>query len=851
MTERIEAAADDPVAEVQARHGLTVLSVVHFARLGLPFVVAPLAVLLIWHELHAMDMHQLRADLARAHRPMLVLSACAAVASVACMGLYDAVALRGLTFGRRWVIGAVCFAWTNFLTLGPFGGPAARFFLYRRAGVPSPEITGQIARLYVGGWAGAFGVFFSAIIPLPHGVLWLGVHIAIAAVLSPLTVLGVNAVLRRWRPGLASAPGEAAWMGLIACLEWSLGVASFVFAARALSIGTPASDLARTMMLGHGAGMVSMVPGGLGTADAAWLKLETLGGLAPSDAAAHILLFRGMFYMLPWSVSLIALYVVLVRQSARTERWLRRVLAGALFVNALILLGSAATPGVRERIHAMAKWMPVGVFDASHGVAVVAGAWMLFLLRGLLRGYRAAAVIVAVLLLTSAIAHLLKGGDLEEASVCVLLLILLLGAIQSFRRRGRVPIGWELAVAAACGSVAFFLVVGLAAFEKVPYTADLWTRIGPRAEASRMLRGSVLVALVGAAFLIRQAVRPVQERVEASEEEIENAIQRIRARSGGPSGLCIGAGDKGVWTSPEGGLAVFQRAHDKMIIYADPVVAPGGQDAFLAELSAHADREDLDPVFYEITDDWLGPLHEFGFSFFKLGEEAVVPIEGFTMAGGDWAGMRQIVRKVEKAGFTFRVCEPPHETSLVDDARRVSDAWLAHKDVEEMQFSIGYFSAAYLQRFPIAGVFDADGRLAAFLNILETQTDVTFDFMRFEARRVDNIMDYCIGKTMVWAASRGRTRFSLGMAPLADVGIHRRSKAFERGARLVYQHAERIYNYRGLKAYKAKFHPVWEPRYLAYQGPWAVAESLVSVMHLIRAHDRVSRARISAARIAP
>ncbi|MBK7404010.1 MAG: lysylphosphatidylglycerol synthetase family protein [Phycisphaerales bacterium] len=851
MAERERPAESVAEQALQGRRGLTLLALLHSARLVLPFVVAPLAVLLIWHELHGLDMHQLRADMSRAHRTDIVLAACAAVGSVISMGLYDAVALRGLTFGRRWVIGAVCFAWTNFLTLGPIGGPAARFFLYRRAGVPSPEIAGQIARLYVGGWAGAFGVFFSAILPLPPGPLWLAVHAAIAALLAPATVLACNAALRRWRPSLAAPNAEAAKMGLIACLEWSLGIASFVFASRALSLPSTPAELARIMMLGHGAGMVSMVPGGLGAADAAWLKLETIGGLAASDAAAHVLLFRAMFYLLPWSVSLVALYVVLVRQSARAERWLRRVLAGALFVNALILLASTATPGVRDRIHAMAQWMPVGIFDASHGVAVVAAAWMLFLLRGLLRGYRAAAIIVAVLLLTSAVAHLLKGGDVEEAGVCVLLLVLLLGAIQSFRRRGRVPIGWELALAAAGGSVAFFLVVGLAAFEKVPYTADLWTRIGPRAGASRMLRGSVLVGLVGAAVLIRQAVRPVQERVQATAEEIARAIRRLRERPGGASSQCVGAGDKGVWESSAGGLAVYQRVHDKMIVYSDPIVPPGGHGDFLAELLAYADREDLDPVFYETSDLWLGPLHEFGFSFFKLGEEAVVPITGFTMAGGDWAGMRQIVRKVEKAGFSYRVCEPPHPPELIEQARAVSDAWLAHKDVREMQFSIGYFSAEYLQRFPIAGVFDAEGRLAAFLNVLETTTDATFDFMRFEARRVDNIMDYCIGKTMVWAAERGRTRFSLGMAPLADVGTHRKSRVFERGARLVYEHAERIYNYRGLKAYKTKFHPEWEPRYLAYQGPWAVAESLVSVMRLIHAGDRESRARIAAARGLP
>lgn len=826
------------------------LRIAHWARLVLPFVVIPLAIWLIWHELHALNMHELRAQMGRADATLLVLAACSAVAAVIAMGLYDAIALKGLTFTRRWRIGAVCFAWTNFLTLGPIGGPAVRFFLYRQSGVPAESVAVQIARMYVGIWSSMGGVLVAILLPMPPGWAWLLVRLLIAIVLAPAGVMLVGMLVARWKREWVGSRRESIGLGLVAVLEWCFAAGAFVLAARSMGIGLPSSELVRTMILGHVAGMVSMVPGGLGTADAAWLKLETMLGLATSDAAAHVLLFRGLFYLVPWSVSLVAMYVYLVRRSASAEKWLRRVLAGALLVNAIILLASAATPAVHDRLHAMEQWMPVGVFEASHGIAVIAATWMLFLLRGVLRGYRSAAIIVAGLLLTSAISHTLKGGDWEEATACVVLLVLLLGAMHSFHRKGRVPIGWELAIAAACGSVAFFVVVGLAAFEKVPYTADLWTRFGPKAEASRMLRGALLTGLVGVAFFIRQAVRPVKERVTPEPDEVDEAIKTIAGSEGTSSPLGVGVGDKGIWRADKGGLVVYQRAHDKMIVYADPVVPAGRETDFIRELLTYTEIEDFDLVFYEISDHWLGPLHEFGFSFFKLGEEAVVPIEGFTMAGGDWAGMRQIVRKAEKAGFSFRVCDPPHPPELIEQAREVSDQWLVHKDVREMQFSLGYFSESYLQRFPIGGAFDAEGRLAAFVNLLATRTEVSVDFMRFKARLVDNLMDYCIGKSMLWAAETGHGRFSLGMAPLADVGVHRRSRPFERGARLIYQHAERIYNYRGLKAYKEKFHPVWEPRYLAFQGPWALADSLVTVMRLIRAVDRSSKARIAEARVA-
>lgn len=60
--------------------------------------------------------------------------------------------------------------------------------------------------------------------------------------------------------------------------------------------------------------------------------------------------------------------------------------------------------------------------------------------------------------------------------------------------------------------------------------------------------------------------------------------------------------------------------------------------------------------------------------------------------------------------------------------------------------------------------------------------------------------------------------FNLGMAPLSGL---RASKAFPLWSRLadfVYRHGESFYKFQGLRAYQEKFHPVWEPRYIAYAG---------------------------------
>ncbi|PYR61654.1 MAG: hypothetical protein DMF85_01645, partial [Acidobacteria bacterium] len=63
-------------------------------------------------------------------------------------------------------------------------------------------------------------------------------------------------------------------------------------------------------------------------------------------------------------------------------------------------------------------------------------------------------------------------------------------------------------------------------------------------------------------------------------------------------------------------------------------------------------------------------------------------------------------------------------------------------------------------------------------------------------------------------------RFNLGMAPLASVGQTKGAHPRERLARLLFQHGEHWYNFQGLRYFKQKFDPDWQPRYMCYQSAW-------------------------------
>jgi phosphatidylglycerol lysyltransferase len=99
-------------------------------------------------------------------------------------------------------------------------------------------------------------------------------------------------------------------------------------------------------------------------------------------------------------------------------------------------------------------------------------------------------------------------------------------------------------------------------------------------------------------------------------------------------------------------------------------------------------------------------------------------------------------------------------------------------------------------------------------------------------------MDYLFLKLMLFGKSEGYRWFLLGMAPLS--GLERRALGplWNRIGALAFNRGETFYNFQGLRRYKEKFHPQWEPRYLAVPRGLALPLVLTNVATLISAGAR-------------
>ena len=131
----------------------------------------------------------------------------------------------------------------------------------------------------------------------------------------------------------------------------------------------------------------------------------------------------------------------------------------------------------------------------------------------------------------------------------------------------------------------------------------------------------------------------------------------------------------------------------------------------------------------------------------------------------------------------------------------------------------GAFTEAYMTAQPVA-ILRHEGRIVAFADILLTDTreEASIDLMRFAPDAPKGAMDFLFVRLMTTLRDQGYRHFNLGMAPLAGLSGHRRAPAWNHVARQIFEHGERFYNFRGLRAFKSKFHPDWQPRYLAVAG---------------------------------
>jgi phosphatidylglycerol lysyltransferase len=295
-------------------------------------------------------------------------------------------------------------------------------------------------------------------------------------------------------------------------------------------------------------------------------------------------------------------------------------------------------------------------------------------------------------------------------------------------------------------------------------------------------------------------------------------------------------GDKSFLVSESGRAFIMYGVEGRSwVSLGDPVGDPEDFPELVWKFRNRVNVQGGWPAFYQVRPEYLPLYVDAGLTLIKLGEEAVVATGTFSMEGGHRSGMRRTLRKVEKDGGAFEILPREALAAEFPRLRAVSDAWLEAKSTREKAFSLGSFQETYVARFPVA-VVRFEGQIVAFANLwlAAPGTEYSVDLMRYDPERAPaDCMEYLFLKLILWGQEQGYTRFGLGMAPLAGLESGPLSPLWAKLGAAVYRYGEHFYNFQGLRAFKDKFDPVWEPRYLASPGGTALPRVLAGISTLV------------------
>jgi phosphatidylglycerol lysyltransferase len=768
---------------------------------------------------------------------------------------YDLLAFvylrRKLAWWRITLASFVGYAVSNTLGFGGLAGATARYRFYTRWGLSNDEI-GRIVAFY----NATFGLGLlllgglSLLVARPEGMATLRFHEWAGAAGVALLVLPaaffVAALVRRAPLRLFGTEFTLPSPPLVAA-QFALSTVDWALAALILWILIPAPrppflETMSAFLVAQFVGLVIQVPGAIGVLEAGILLLlgssSEVHKIEREKLLIALLAYRAIYYLLP----LVAGLAILAADEWQERRHLLRhwgrslsaltislappLIGGFAFIAGAVLLFSGATPAAAERLQFLLKTIPLPVIALSHFIGSLVGLGLLLLSQALIRRVDAAWTLAVGSILVGIVAEILKGLDLEEATVLSILLILLVRSRKEFDKRSNLfehtfSAGWFVAIAFVVAASAW---LGWSAFPR-----------GQDEEVWWFYRATAAVAIVlitfAARFLLRAAAPTLVLPTDADLADVDRVIQKQRSATP----YLVYLGDKAVlWNKSRTSFLMYGICGRTWVALGDPVGPSREAAALVRQFLEIVDDADGIPVFYQVQKDSLHRYADFGLAFAKAGEEALVPLQTFSLDGGSRKKMRLFWHKLEKDGATFRLVAAEDVPALLPKLRQVSDEWLAMKGAAEKGFSLGFFNEAYLRRFPVA-VLEVAGRIEAFANVWPGpgKAELSIDLMRHRETAPKNSMEGLLIYLMLWGKAEGYEAFNLGMAPFSGLEATEFTSFWNRALSFVYRYGRTFYNFQGLRAYKDKFDPVWEPRYFAYPGGLGLPKVMLDVRALI------------------
>ncbi|MEV4789245.1 phosphatidylglycerol lysyltransferase domain-containing protein [Streptomyces tuirus] len=503
-----------------------------------------------------------------------------------------------------------------------------------------------------------------------------------------------------------------------------------------------------------------------------------------------------------------------------------------------------------SRMHAIAEVLPGALGPFAAALSLSTGVLLLLLAHGLKRGKRRAWRAAVALLPAGAVAQFTYRHSLVGTLISLALLAPLLrhrdqfNALPDPRSRWRALANFVLMSA---GSLLLGLLIVSVQGEHIigdPSLADRITHViyglfgfeGPvdyQGDTSWTVAFSLgALGLLTAVTTVYLAFRPEHPAAQLTEED-ETRLRALLDKHGRRDSLGHFAlrRDKAVVFSPSGKAAVTYRVvSGVMLASGDPIgdveAWPGAIERFMDEAKAHSWTPAVMGCSETGGEVWT---RETGLDALELGDEAVVDVADFSLAGRAMRNVRQMVKRIERAGYETRVrrVRDLGEAEL-DRIRQAADDWRGTDTERGFSMALGRVGDPADGDCLIATAHKQDehpgphGDLKAILHFVPWGTDgVSLDLMRRDRTADPGMNELLIVASLQAAPRLGIARVSLNFA-MFRAALARGEKIGAgpvlRAWRGLLVFLSRWFQIESLYKFNAKFRPRWEPRFVVYRA---------------------------------
>ncbi|MGR3936124.1 phosphatidylglycerol lysyltransferase domain-containing protein [Streptomyces sp. BRA346] len=542
---------------------------------------------------------------------------------------------------------------------------------------------------------------------------------------------------------------------------------------------------------------------------------------------------------------------------------IRRVLRGPRPETVPTAVGTACTviglvdivfPRLRHsKVHALAELLPGAVSSLAAAASIVVGLLLLMLAHGLKRRKRRAWVAAVALLPVGAAAQLLYRHSVLGTVFSLVLMVVLLHYRREFAALPDPRSRWmALANFVVMGAVS--VGVGLLIVRSHPDTIEgapslaaqlehvLWGLfgfegpVGYRDGADYTVGYSLgalgLLTVATTAYLAFRPEHPAA-RLTASDEERLRELLTTHGRRDSLGHFALRR-DKAVIFSPSGKSAVCYRVvSGVMLASGDPVgdveAWPGAIAAFMEEARAHSWTPAVMGCSETGGEVWT---RETGLDALELGDEAIVDVADFTLSGRAMRNVRQMVKRIERAGYETRVRRVADlDAAELEAVRRAAEDWRGTDTERGFSMALGRIGdpadgesvIATAHKTAEEGAEEGPyGDLKAVLHFVPWGPDgMSLDLMRRDRSADPGMNELLIVASLQAAPALGVTRVSLNFAMFRSAlarGEKLGAGPVLRGWRGLLVFLSRWFQIESLYKFNAKFRPRWEPRFVVFRN---------------------------------